>query len=148
MGAKSQQNGNEGEKLFSDTFRSFGYWALIIGRNNQGSQPFDIIAAKGHKGKYVFWMVDAKVVENGATFSFSDIQPNQIESMNYAVKFANASPRLVGFAILFKAIQRMGFMTYEKYKEAHGLGKKSVRVEDIFDLWDYVEVMERDVLNN
>ena len=148
MGSKSQQNGNEGEKLFSDTFRSFGYWALIIARNNQGSQPFDIIAAKGNEGKYIFWMVDSKVVEHGASFPFSDIQPNQIESMNYAVKFAKASPRLVGFAIFFKAIQRMGFMTYEKYREAHGLGKKSIRVEDIFDLCDYVEEAEREILNN
>ena len=39
-------------------------------------------------------------------------------------------------------------MTYEKYREAHGLGKKSIRVEDIFDLCDYVEEAEREILNN
>ena len=148
MAGKSQNNGNEGERLFADLFKSFGYWALIISRNNQGSQPFDIITAKGYKGKLMFWMVDSKVVEKGELFPFSDIQPNQIESMNYAIRYAKVDPRLVGFAILFKSVQQMRFLTYEKFREYRGLGKASAKRADLLDLCDYVEDVEREIINN
>lgn len=128
MGLKSKINGAKGETAVSRALSSRGYWVHVIKRDRQGSQPCDIIASKGTYARGdVTWLVDAKYVETGDRFDFSDVQPNQPEAMEYALgrcRLAN-----VGFAIVFG--EQIRFMPYHLYESLSEQGAKSVKAEEL-----------------
>lgn len=133
MGLKSKINGNIGEDIIKKTFASANYWVHVVKRDRQGSQPFDIIAAKGMwNGSDRVWFVDCKYVERGGRFDFSDIQPNQIEAFTFALERANI--RNCGFAIVFAESNSIRFLPFMSYSILAGRGERSVRAEELAEL--------------
>lgn len=66
--------GREFEKWIENKLSECGYWVHRMAESNTGSQPFDIIALKGH-GVYAF---DCKVISTKRPyFPFSRIEENQ-----------------------------------------------------------------------
>ena len=66
--------GREFEKWIENKLNECGYWVHRMAESNTGSQPFDIIALKGH-GVYAF---DCKVISTKRPyFPFSRIEENQ-----------------------------------------------------------------------
>ena len=124
MAKKSKENGDKGERIALSWMRNHGYWAHLIKRNNQGSQPFDLIAVRKVDDEYSVIMADIKYVESGGLFPFSDIQPNQVESMHYASKFAGIDS--VGFIVIFGEFgDEIRFYSYFDFLKDEGGGKKS-----------------------
>ena len=136
MAIKSNQNGSKGELIVQNLFRDLGYWAHVTQRSRSGSQPIDIIAAKGHEYQSISycpttWFVDSKYVEHGDRFDFDDIQPNQIESLRYIRDFAKIKGEL-GFAIMFGDFDDkvVYFLPFEMYENVVSRGMKSVHMQD------------------
>ena len=66
--------GREFERWVENKLSYCGYWVHRMAESNTGSQPFDIIALKGH-GVYAF---DCKVISTQRPyFPFSRIEENQ-----------------------------------------------------------------------
>ena len=135
MGRKSRENGNKGEDLVISFFREKKFWVHLTKRSLSGAQPVDIIAVR----KDETWLVDAKYVnDNEHLFSFSDIQPNQISSMRYALDFSGIVTS--GFAIVFgKDEGTIRFLPFLDYEEMAEDGKKSVAMENLKPISNYVE---------
>ena len=139
MALKSKKNGDNGEYLVAKHLHDdLGYWVHLTQRNRSGSQPVDIIAAKhsskcafGDREEDVVWLLDAKYVQNGERFDFSDIQPNQIESMKMAKEFARLGN--IGFAIIFAEFSEeiIYFLPFDLYEKLSHRGVKSIHRIDM-----------------
>lgn len=127
MAMKSKANGDHGESIVAELFKERGYWAHVIQRNRSGQQPFDIVAVKNDMA----WLVDAKYVAKGRRFNFSDVQPDQIESMGYAMDFANLTN--VGFVIVFAEHDAIRFLSFEVYTKMKEDGAVSATIEETVD---------------
>ena len=129
MGKKSLEVGNTSEKKLTQIFKDNGFWAHRLAKADNGSQPFDIIAVK----KNIIWMVDSKHTrEENASFPFSDIQPNQIVAMDYAIRFADVNSGRVGFVIFFERdALSPRFLPYSLYCQMTNIGKKSVTYDGL-----------------
>ena len=133
MGIKSKINGNKGEDIVKKLFVSKKYWVHVIKRDRKGAQPCDIVAIKGNwSGSDCAWLVDAKYVDGGDRFDFSDIQPNQIEAMEYASDYADI--RNIGFAIVFSSDEKVRFLSYWSYVRLLENGNRSVKAEQLPEL--------------
>lgn len=144
MAITSKKNGDHGELIVGRSMHEMGYWVHLTQRNRSGAQPVDIIAAKhadqdvlGPISKDVVWLLDAKYVEKGDRFYFSDIQPNQIESMRMARDFAKLSN--IGFAIIFAEFSEriVYFLPFNAYENMAKYGSKSVHRIDIGSLEEW-----------
>jgi penicillin-binding protein-related factor A (putative recombinase) len=124
MSRKSRDNGERGERLASSWFREHGYWAHITKRNNQGSQPVDLVAIRKKGGQYRALLADVKYVESGSSLPFSDIQPNQVEAMRYAKDFSGIDD--LGFIVIFGSIsERIMFYHFSEFEDDVRLGLRS-----------------------
>lgn len=121
--------GNETENEVVSIFNKDKYWAYNFPKKASG-QPVDIVAIKGGE-KIRVWFVDAKHVnENKASFSFEDIQPNQITSLMYISNFAKINEKL-GFVIKFERTKEFYFLPFDKYQELAEQGRKSVNLSEL-----------------
>lgn len=133
---KQLELGNKTERNVAKKFRSFGYWNHILAKRTEG-QPCDIMAAKGlyvkNKIETIVWLVDAKHVENKVSFSFDDIQPNQITSLGYARDFANITGTrgFTGFVIFFERDAQLRWFSFDNYEKLAKEGAKSVNMNDL-----------------
>ena len=145
MALKSKRNGDNGEYLVAMHFHDLGYWVHQVQRNRSGAQPVDIIAAKhssqssfGAREEDVVWLVDAKYVQSGQRFDFSDIQANQIESLRMARDFARLGN--LGFAIIFADFspEMPYFLPLDLYEKSVASGAKSIHRTDMatIDEWE------------
>lgn len=127
MGMKSTNVGKKGEALAERFFRERGYWVHLTNRSNSGAQPVDLIAIRGE----IPWLLDAKYVSlPKKAFSFDDIQPNQLTTMNYAKNFARIDN--LGFFIVFEAEEeKPRYLPYSWYLGLARQGKKSIRMEEL-----------------
>jgi len=135
MGIKSQQNGNEGQRIIVGLLREYGFWVHVTQRKPDGSQPVDIIALRSDCS----WLMDAKFVraENKGRFSFDDIQANQISSMEYAYEHAGIDN--LGFAIVFEEEKECPrFLPFSEYMSLKRDGNKSIKKEGLAPLYTYV----------
>ena len=128
--------GNATEKLVSKTLRSFGYWNYVLPKKAEG-QPCDIVAMKGidvkNKVEIIAWMIDAKHVENKASFTFDRIEPNQISSLSYARDFAKIQGYrgYTGFAIFFDRDKQLYWLSFDQYQKMAENGEKSVNMQEL-----------------
>lgn len=137
MGMKSKENGKIGEAIVESLLRKYGYWVHVTQRRVDGSQPIDVIAIRGNTPL----LLDAKYVESGKRFDFSDVKPNQVSAMNYAMGFAGI--KNCGFAIIFKELGDnvwfLWFHDYLKMKEGERASvakEELVNLETILKLWN------------
>ena len=72
MGIKQFRKGTDFEQEFANLLSQHGYWALVIPKAKDGSQPFDIVAQK-HGKAYNF---DCKTLGTNL-FPLSRIEENQ-----------------------------------------------------------------------
>lgn len=133
MGMIQKSLGDETEKHIADFFQDHGYWAYVT-PSRFGGQPFDIIACR----EDTTWFVDAKhVKENSASFSFSDIEPNQITSMTYAQNFARM--RRIGFVIEWERQNgRLFFFAFSRYQRMAQNGCASVKISELQDFGELI----------
>lgn len=123
---KSIENGNRCEKEAQKLFRQFGFWAHILSKGNDGSQPVDIVAIRGSES----WLVDSKSVEREASFSFDEIRPNQWTSLGYAKDFAKI--KNLGFVIFFgRDFDNPRFLPYDMAVMLRNMGAKSVGIDQL-----------------
>lgn len=129
--------GEKTEKNVSKTLRSFGYWNYILPKKTEG-QPCDIVAMKGvynknDKIEIVAWMIDAKHVENEASFPFDRVEPNQISSLSYARDFAKIQGYrgYTGFAIFFDRDKQLRWLSFDNYEKLAKEGVKSVNMANL-----------------
>ena len=136
--SKQSKEGTATEKFVAKTFKKFGYWAHILAKAADGSQPCDIFAAKNDSGSCKVWLVDAKHVEEGkVSFAFDRVEANQVSSMSYATGFAKLSN--VGFAIYFDRTKQLYWLPYFKYMQLINFGEKSINLNE---LEKFEEVLE------
>lgn len=76
--------GSEFERACAKRLSDNGWWALVIPKDNHGSQPFDLIACKGD----MICAYDCKVISSDRTqvFTHERIELNQQTAMR---KFTN-----------------------------------------------------------
>lgn len=77
MGIKQFRKGADFEQEFANLLNQYGFWALVIPKAKDGSQPFDIVAQKNGKA-YNF---DCKTLET-VLFPLSRIEENQEKSFS------------------------------------------------------------------
>ena len=130
-----QIKGDQTEKLIAiECFKKNGYWAYITPKKVNG-QPVDIIALKNN----IIWLVDAKHIREGEkSFPFSRIEPNQIDSLNYAKQ---KGLKNIGFVICqdnLNAVFSPLFLSFDKLIDFMEKGLKSIKIEL---LEDFMEVL-------
>ena len=125
IGSRTEKN------IITDCFRGNNYWAYLTPLKING-QPIDIIAIKKNNSI----LCDAKHVNSKKiSFSFSDIQPNQIDSLNYAHEFAGLDDeKNLGFGIYFEKIDEIKWLSLKKYNDFISEDKKSVRYEELINI--------------
>ena len=138
MKTKQQIVGDVSEKeIATDCFRKNGYWAYITAKKING-QPVDIIAMKNN----INWLVDAKHLdESKKSFPFYRIEPNQIDTLNFAKK---KGLKNLGFVICQGSVEnndyKTFFLPFDKLIELMQNNANSVK---LCDLEDFMEVLKR-----
>ena len=124
--------GREFEKWIENKLNECGYWVHRMAESNTGSQPFDIIALKGH-GVYAF---DCKVISTKRPyFPFSRIEENQRRAFE-KLYLRYAGNLLCGFVIYFEG--GVYLLDYLKIKRRIEEGKKGIALTEGFkiDSWE------------
>ena len=124
--------GREFEKRMEHKLSEHGYWVHRMAESNTGSQPFDIIALKGHS-VYAF---DCKVISTKRPyFPFSRIEENQRRSFEKLYDCYRGM-LLCGFLIYFEDdVYLLDYDIAKKWMEA---GKKGIPLmEELkIDSWE------------
>ena len=124
--------GREFERWVENKLSDCGYWVHRMAESNTGSQPFDIIALKGH-GVYAF---DCKVISTQRPyFPFSRIEENQKSSFE-KMQDCYRGMLLCGFLIYFNDdVYLLDYDIAKKWMEA---GKKGIPLmEELkIDCWE------------
>ena len=114
----NKKTGPEFEQEFCDYLAKHGWWAHFMSPNAKGSQPFDIMAAKGAN----VYAIDCKTCSTNR-FAFSRIEDNQRSAFDALLW---ASPNIVcGFAIKYNSSYY--FIRYSKVLSKEMLGEKSIK---------------------
>ena len=124
--------GREFEKWVENKLSECGYWVHRMAESNTGSQPFDIIALKGH-GVYA---LDCKVISTKRPyFPFSRIEENQRRAFE-KLYLRYAGNLLCGFVIYFEG--GVYLLDYLKVKRQIEEGKKGITLTEGFkiDSWE------------
>ena len=124
--------GREFEKWTKHKLNECGYWVHRMAESNTGSQPFDIIALKGH-GVYAF---DCKVISTQRPyFPFSRIEENQKRAFE-KMQDCYRGMLLCGFLIYFN--DDVYLLDYEIAKKWIEAGKKGIPLmEELkIDCWE------------
>lgn len=109
---------NEFESEIAEKLGERGFWATVVPKGKDGSQPADIIALN-HKGKH---LIDAKLCKSGR-FNFERMEDNQRTSMLF---FAKRCGGKGWFALKFP--DDSIYIVEDYYlKVLEASGKKSVR---------------------
>ena len=110
--------GREFERLMEHKLSEHGYWVHRMAESNTGSQPFDIIALKGH-GVYAF---DCKVISTKRPyFPFSRVEENQILAFDKLIK-CYKNNLTTGFMIYYEG--DIYFLSYHLFKVLSDVDKK------------------------
>ena len=128
MMKNSKQNveGKATEKFVAKTMKKHGYWATILPKKHDGSQPCDVVAIKKNKA----YLIDAKHVrEEEVSFPFDRIEPNQEYSFLYARGFASIEN--TGFAVFFERDKQLYWFPYQMFETMQRIGHKSVNMKDL-----------------
>ena len=124
--------GREFEKWIENKLNECGYWVHRMAESNTGSQPFDIIALKGH-GVYAF---DCKVISTQRPyFPFSRIEENQRRAFD-KLYLRYAGNLLCGFMIYFEG--GVYLLNYLVAKNLIREGKKGITLTEELkiDCWE------------
>ena len=124
--------GREFEKWIENKLNVCGYWVHRMAESNTGSQPFDIIALKGH-GVYA---LDCKVISTKRPyFPFSRIEENQKRAFEKLYDCYRGI-LLCGFMIYFE--DDVYLLDYEISKKWMEAGKKGIPLmEELkIDCWE------------
>ena len=138
MNSKQLEVGDETEKEIGKLFKKNGYWCYITNHKLSG-QPVDIIALKQNHN----WLVDGKHLEEGnKSFPFSRIEPNQLTTMDYAMNFAGV--KNLGFGIAIgDDYTHFYWLSYQEYLEAAKNDLKSVKIANLRDLQEVINIEDR-----
>ena len=110
--------GREFERWMEHKLSEHGYWVHRMAESNTGSQPFDIIALKGH-GVYAF---DCKVISTKRPyFPFSRVEENQKLAFDKLIK-CYKNNLTVGFMIYYEG--DIYFLNYHLFKVLSNVDKK------------------------
>lgn len=120
--------GSATERKITGILRDERYWTYNCPKSLSGSQPVDIIAIKGAGlGLSKAWFIDGKHVDaKKISFPFSDIQPNQWATMDFAANFAGIDKKRMGFAIEFERLGDIFWFPYDMALDMANSGKLSV----------------------
>lgn len=95
---EESMTGREFEKYMVDWLNEKGFWVHRMAESNTGSQPFDIIALKGH----CVFALDCKVISTKRPyFPFGRIEENQKRAFEKLYECYNGI-LLCGFMIYFE----------------------------------------------
>lgn len=75
MGLLQQKKGSAWENEFAQILSRNGFWATVLPKQRDGSQPMDVVAGK--QGK--IYNFDCKTIK-GSTFPLSRIEENQVKA--------------------------------------------------------------------
>lgn len=133
--SKQTKNGATGEQRTAKLFNKRGYWAHVLAKTQDGSQPFDVIAVKRNENGTTVWMVDSKWInDQKASFTFTRVEANQLSSMEYAIRFAGIDERNVGFVLFFERDEdNPKFLSFTTLEDEMGRGKKSFNMAELPD---------------
>ena len=124
--------GREFEKWIESKLNECGYWVHRMAESNTGSQPFDIIALKGHS----VFAFDCKVISTKRPyFPFSRIEENQKRAFE-KMQDCYRGMLLCGFLIHYKDdVYLLDYDIAKKWMEA---GKKGITLmEELkIDCWE------------
>ena len=129
---EESMTGREFEKYMVDWLSAKGFWVHRMAESNTGSQPFDIIALKGH----IVFALDCKVISTKRPyFPFSRIEENQrraFEKLDECYKGIH----LCGFMIYFEG--DVYLLDYQKAKKCMEEGNKGITLtkELKIDYWE------------
>ena len=116
--------GREFEKYMVDWLSEKGFWVHRIAESNTGSQPFDIIALKGH----MVFALDCKVISTKRPyFTFSRIEENQKRAFK-KMQDCYKGILLCGFMIYFE--DNVYLLDYEIAKKWMEEGKKGITLTE------------------
>ena len=116
--------GREFEKLVENKLSDYGYWVHRIAESNTGSQPFDIIALKGHS----VFALDCKVISTKRPyFPFSRIEENQKRAFEKLYE-CYSGILLCAFIIYFEG--DVYLLDYQKAKKWMEEGKKGITLTE------------------
>lgn len=122
--------GREFERLVENKLSDYGYWVHRMAESNTGSQPFDIIALKGHS----VFALDCKVISTKRPyFPFSRIEENQKRAFEKLYD-CYKSVLLCGFLIYYK--DDVYLLDYAKAKMWIEEGNKGITLTEELKL-DY-----------
>ena len=124
--------GREFERWMEHKLSEHGYWVHRMAESNTGSQPFDIIALKGH-GVYAF---DCKVISTKRPyFPFSRVEENQKRAFEKLYDCYRGM-LICGFLIYFE--DDVYLLDYEIAKKWMEEGKKGIALTEGFkiDSWE------------
>ena len=117
--------GKEFEQMFCRELKENGWWALNIPKSRTGSQPFDVIAIKGH----CIMAVDCKVMSGrSAAFPLERVEDNQW--LSFQSLRDKSAHTLTGLIVLHEQTSLVCFLDYRKLRMAVQLGKKSIDLHD------------------
>lgn len=126
--------GREFERLVENKLSDYGYWVHRMAESNTGSQPFDIIALKGH----MVFALDCKVISTKRPyFPFSRIEENQKRAFEKLYDCYKGI-LLCGFMIYFEG--DVYLLDYQKAKKWMEEGNKGITLTEELklDYWGVV----------
>ena len=116
--------GREFERWIENKLSRCGYWVHRMAESNTGSQPFDIIALKGHS----VFALDCKVISTKKPyFPFSRIEENQKRAFEKLYDCYKGI-LLCGFMIYFEG--DVYLLDYQKVKKWIKEGKKGITLTE------------------
>jgi penicillin-binding protein-related factor A (putative recombinase) len=134
MNSVQDRKGAEVEALVCAVLRRHRYWAHDMARSASGAQPADVAAMRGGSN----YLIDAKNVRpEEISFPFSRIEPNQRQSMEYALTVCGITG--AGFAVRFERDGRLMFLPFQDVKRIEAQGRKSARPDEMSGFEEEIE---------
>ena len=111
--------GREFERWMENKLSRCGYWVHRMAESNTGSQPFDIIALKGHS----VFALDCKVISTKRPyFPFSRVEENQKLAFDKLIKCYKSNTLTTGFMIYYEG--DIYFLNYRLFKVLSDVDKE------------------------